>query len=170
MSLVVVERAPDGCAVFSPCERYRYRLERRFQPDPRGRVRRMTFVGLNPSSGSAFRNSPTLKRMIRFTLRWGYDRLILVNLYALRSPSPRALRSVDDPVGPENDRWLAEALLDADLVVACWGESAEPERVASVMSLVECEWWCLGLTRGGEPRHPLYVPASSQLVPFAGLS
>jgi hypothetical protein len=31
----------------------------------------------------------------------------------------------------------------------------------------DVEWKCLGITKSGNPRHPLYVPYMAQLTPFS---
>ena len=89
------------------------------------------------------------------------------NLYAWRSPSPRTLRQVPDPVGPGNDHWISSAVAAADLVVAAWGILAHPDRIAVVADLLQHSTvWCLGRTKHGHPRHPLYVPANTPLEVF----
>jgi hypothetical protein len=93
----------------------------------------------------------------------------VVNLYALRTPEPRLLRWHPDPVGPENDEWVTRASRRATEIVLAWG--AFPwagDRAARVVELLAGhEPRCLGLTRSGEPRHPLYAPRSSSLRDWA---
>ena len=88
--------AVRGRAGFSRCGRYRYWLRRRWNGD----LPQCTFIGLNPSTADARTNDPTLRRCINFADQWGYGSLLLVNLFALRSTDPRALRLSDDPQGP----------------------------------------------------------------------
>lgn len=150
-------------AIFSPGRRYRYALVR----CPRGRFSRtIAWVMLNPSTGDAFRNDATLIRVIRRSYALGYDRVVVLNLYALRSTNPRALRTDPDPVGPENDEAIRRFAGEADEVVAAWGSLGRPERVARVLELVDRPLVCLGTTSGGAPRHPLYVRTGAALVGF----
>jgi len=95
----------------------------------------------------------------------------VVNLFALRSPSPAALRAAADPIGPENDRHLAEVVASADAVVAGWGNhGALLGRADAVRraALLPEDTLCLGVTAQGQPRHPLYVRAATAPVPFVG--
>ena len=48
--------------------------------------------------------------------------------------------------------------------MAAWGTHADPDRAAAVLQLLSHRTvWCLGRTRSGQPRHPLYVPARTTL-------
>jgi hypothetical protein len=121
------------------------------------------FVGLNPSTADATVDDPTIRRCVRFARDWGYGGLCMANLYAFRSTDPKGLRGVVDPVGPENDRWLATLASGAGLCVAAWGAWPGPDvtRPAQVMDLVG-ELHVLGLTKKLEPRHPLYMRADTR--------
>ena len=154
--------APGGAEV-SPCGRYRYWLWRRWAP-PRGEGRdRVLFVMLNPSTADAGVDDPTLRRCIAFARAWGFGSLEVVNLFALRSPDPdRLLRGgAADPeaIGPDNDTHLVVAANRADVLVVAWGaHPAAAARRDAVLELLRGRpLHCLGTTRGGEPRHPLYV-------------
>jgi Protein of unknown function (DUF1643) len=49
----------------------------------------------------------------------------MLNLFAYRATDPHVLKSVADPVGPDNDRHLLEVCRQAALVVCCWGADGE---------------------------------------------
>lgn len=142
---------------------YRYALAR-----PLGDGATVTFVMLNPSTADATTDDPTIRRCIRFATTWGFGRLEVVNLYALRATDPAELWCAADPVGPDNDTHLARAMATADLVVAAWGARRPPghaERVDLVLGRASVH--CLGRNRDGSPRHPLYVPAGTPPTPWA---
>lgn len=120
----------------------------------------MTFVLLNPSTADATQLDPTLRRCVGFANREGFGRMLVLNLYAFRATDPRAMKAAPDPVGPDNDRVLASA---TGTVVAGWGTNAHPDRVTDVLKLLP-KLHALGVTMGGHPRHPLYVPASAPLI------
>ncbi|TMG72243.1 MAG: DUF1643 domain-containing protein [Chloroflexi bacterium] len=146
-------------ASFSRDRRYRYRLWRRW--DAARPV--VAFVMLNPSTADAARDDPTIRRCIGFARSWGYGRLEVVNLFAYRATDPRSLRHVPDPVGPANLRHLAAATARARLVIAAWGaDPSANDAPARKRVLSRPELRCLGLTRSGAPRHPLYVPATAR--------
>lgn len=152
-------------AYLSPCRTWRYSLTRDVAPlTGEGTV---TFVGLNPSTADETQDDPTIRRCIRFARDWGYARLKMLNLYAYRATDPRELRAAADPIGPENDHVLSVVFGGSDLIVAAWGCHAEPERVAEVMAWPIRPRVCLGLTKDGAPRHPLYVRADTKPIPFS---
>jgi hypothetical protein len=142
---------------------YRYVLTREPGGEGRGTV---AFIGLNPSTADEHRDDPTTRRCSGFARSWGYARLVLVNLFALRATSPRDLAASScDIVGPGNDAAIADALA-SDLVVCAWGASiprSHATRPDEVLALVR-EPYCLGLTSHGRPRHPLYVPSAASPV------
>lgn len=128
-----------------------------------------TFVMLNPSTADAVVNDRTINRCIGFAKEWGCTHLRVVNLYALRSTDPDALWVHDDPVGPDNDMWIEHALkVTAGPVVAAWGVNARLDRVMQVLALPRAQerLMCLGVTKNGAPKHPLFVPGGTPLVPY----
>lgn len=150
-------------AVLSTCGTYRYRLTRSWSSDPR----RVLWVMLNPSTADATLDDPTIRRCVAFSRAWGYGGLEVVNLFALRTAYPAELASHADPVGPLNDRHLAEAAGEADLTVAAWGaHAAAGRRARAVLPLLDSPV-CLGRTKAGAPRHPLYVLSETRPEVFA---
>lgn len=163
--LVLRESVVDGevrAAVFSPSEDYRYLLVRRWAPGPI-----CMFAMLNPSLATEIQDDRTVARCRRFAQREGYGTLVVVNLYALRSPYPKDLKKVSDPVGPDNDDMIGRAAAVADLVVAAWGTNVlDLARVALAVDRLGKPVYCLGTTKFGYPKHPLYLPADAPLVRF----
>lgn len=158
-------------AILSPDGLYRYALARSWSDAPP-----LTFVMLNPSTADAELDDPTIRRCIGFARREGLGGIRVVNLYALRATNPAALKSAADPVGPENDEhivWALTSALGSDApVVAAWGALAEDSRARAVFHLagLEFPWQALGFTKGGRPRHPLYLRGDAPLVPWLGYS
>jgi hypothetical protein len=148
-------------AYFSPCRTWRYSLMRELGPPLGGGT--VVFIGLNPSTADERRDDPTIRRCIGFARSWGFARLKVLNLFALRATKPAALLAADDPVGPENDSIIYEELGVADLVVCAWGAFPNGGRSADVLQLVAAPH-CVGVTKNGSPRHPLYVRASANPV------
>lgn len=159
-------------AILSGCERYRYLLTRTW-PQPLGadpHESRILFVMLNPSTADARFDDPTIRRCVGFAQRWGHTDLAVVNLYAYRATSPRDLFAVEDPIGPLNDAYVRQAAAAADAIVCAWGvhglrDGRGRAVLAQLRAVAQNGLWCLGLTSGGEPRHPLYVRADTPLVP-----
>jgi hypothetical protein len=154
-------------AEISSCGKYCYWLRRSlvtYQP-----AKTVCFVMLNPSTADAKLDDPTIRHCKAFALVWGYNVLTIRNLYAYRAIRPADLCKADDPVGPLGDVNLAAALT-ADMVVCAWGINAKSARVIQAMQILgEHPTWCLGRTKSGAPRHPLYVSAATKPVIFSPL-
>jgi len=152
-------------AIISECGRYRYVLRRKIPSIVRW-VRPILFVMLNPSTADAELDDPTIRRCKAFAERDGFTQLTVVNLFALRATDPAGLKIDHDPIGPENDRYLQEEILahgSTGLVVAAWG--AHPfatERAKHVLRMGVFD--CLGKTKAGFPRHPLYIRSDQPFV------
>jgi len=128
----------------------------------------LAWVLLNPSTADETREDPTIRRCIRFAMDWGYGGVETTNIFALRSTDPAALRTVSDPIGPDNDATLHDLARRHDRVVAAWGNhGAWLNRSTRVRALLrETQCCCLGLTSLAQPRHPLYVRATQPLIGF----
>lgn len=146
-------------AVISPCGTYRYSLGRSWTTSCWPVV---LWVMLNPSTADADADDPTIRKCIGFSKRWGMGAMRVVNLYALRSKDPRALRSHRDPVGPDNDDWIRESVNGKSLIVVAWGAHADSDRELQVLGIIPGSK-CLGRTKNGRPRHPLMLPYSTEL-------
>lgn len=154
----------DNLCHFSPDRRHRYSLIHRW--DPLFGDRLILWIGLNPSTADESQLDPTLTRIRTFSQREGFDGFWMANLFGLRTPYPKEMMSAPDPVGPGNDASLLAAADRCEKIVAAWGVSGVyQERADAVVRLFAGrELWCLGTTRDGHPRHPLYVAGKQPLV------
>jgi hypothetical protein len=151
-------------AIFDLEHRYRYSLTRCW--DAMGST--MTFIMLNPSTADAHQNDPTITRCMSFARRWGFGSLEVVNLFAYRSTDPRLLSVVDDPVGPENDAYILNAIRRTELVVLAWGtKGVLRQRDQEVLDLIsDYELYALEISKRGHPKHPLYLRSEVSPTPF----
>lgn len=154
-----------GHAVFDPTRRYRYLLRRTWGSGPR-----VAFVMLNPNTADAVNDDPSIRRCVGFARRWGFRSADVVNLFAYRTRDPRELARAADPVGPENDRYVRQAVARAELVVCAWGATtlARGRAAAFRDALAGRPAQCLGRTKAGAPRHPLYLRTSTPRARFSG--
>jgi hypothetical protein len=152
-------------ATFSADRAHRFRLWRRW-----GTNMPACFLLLNPSVANETQLDPTLRRCRSFAKAWGCGGMVVVNLFALVSPYPEALLTHPDPVGDGNDEAIARAARESSIVIAGWGAHPKAkERAEHVVDMLRgvCELKCLGKTKDGHPRHPLYVRGDTVAVPFA---
>ena len=164
---------------------YRYALTRSWDPDPETTFelhRPIVWIGLNPSTANGEVDDPTIRRCVNFTRDMGHCHLTMVNLMAYRATAPRDLVAAEllgfDIVGPLNDEVIIAAAEGASLVVAAWGAHRfAKQRSEIVLSLIDpiggtplagTPVTCLGRTRAGHPRHPLYVKGNTPLEVLRG--
>ncbi|NRR28852.1 DUF1643 domain-containing protein [Oxalobacteraceae bacterium] len=156
-------------AIISACGQYRYQLTREPQQSyPTAGT--ALFIMLNPSSADAALDDPTIRRCRGFAKAWDCNGITVVNLYALRATNPADLWKHPDPVGPDNDMYLAAMIREYETIVCAWGANAKPERIVQVRKMFHrlSRPMCLGTTKGGAPRHPLYIRADQPLVDWGG--
>ncbi len=162
--------AMTGAAWFSPDRRHRYTLDRCWDRD----LPVLRACMLNPSKAGAdpTETDNTVSGLIRKAKRNGYGGLRVVNLFALVSTDPEGLLTADDPVGSFNDDVLAtEAALPGPILVG-WGAPSSPRlrrmvklRALRVLRIFgDCELRSFGVTKEGDPRHPLFVRDAASLV------
>jgi hypothetical protein len=170
MSQQTLDNVDHGGAHFSPDGRYRYSLSRRWDKD----APHVVWVMLNPSAADGIKNDATMRRVLRFSADWGFGKLTVVNLYGLVSTDPAELYRAADPVGPDNDRAIARAVVQANAIVVAWGaELPHPQRARDVVSVLRANSAklplnCLGLTKERHPRHPVRLAAKTPLEVFYG--
>ncbi|MCY4212490.1 MAG: DUF1643 domain-containing protein [Gammaproteobacteria bacterium] len=142
---------------------YRYRLERKEIPlktaQSHGTV---NFIMLNPSTATAQCNDKTVGNCEQLAQSWGYENLIVTNLFAYRDTNPDRLRVFDEPVGPDNDNHLLEAAREADLRIAAWGGQGDgfcfwQDRAIWLrvrLHVEQLDLKCWGRTKAFHPKHP----------------
>jgi hypothetical protein len=158
--------SPDGLYeryLYSPDKDFRYAFGRWWGNQSLATT--TAWVGLNPATGdSEGRRRPTLDRCISWSKSWDSTGLVIVNLFGYRHTDPKVLKQAVDPVGPHNDTTLVAISNACEGTVAAWGaQGGLGDRSATVRSLLT-NLDCLGTTKLGEPRHPLYVPATAARI------
>ncbi|MFQ4135031.1 DUF1643 domain-containing protein [Nodosilinea sp. PGN35] len=161
LQLSAIERS----ATFDPTGRYRYSLGRRWSAAPT-----LAIIMLNPSQADSSVDDPTIRRCTGLAMGWGFGAIAVVNLFAYRSPHPKALRQADDPIGSENDAVLSETARQADQILLAWGNwgswLGRDRTVLTLLTPHQTKCRCLGQNRTGQPRHPLYIPRHTPLQPW----
>ena len=147
----------------------------------------VVFIGLNPSNANSSKNDRTLTRIINFCSEWNYKNIYVINLFGLISRSPFQLLKSTDPIGGNNDLITLTTLqfwrknINCDLWLG-WGNKGQLNgrdhrvlgMIRNLSNLKSSENICskrilsLGLSKKGNPLHPLYMPNESFLRPFCG--
>lgn len=160
MQSILTESGAD----FSPCRTWRYALWRYW--DMSDMANCVAFIGLNPSTADETLDDPTIRRCIGFSKSWGFNGLIMLNAYAYRATDPNVMKAASDPLGPENLAKLAAYQGCVRLTIAAWGVHCDPVHALKVCVAVKRPIMCLGKTKSGAPKHPLYLAANTQRQPF----
>lgn len=176
----------DKGAQFSadPGQKYRYLLWREWRfprddanwygdPERDGRPKPCLFIMLNPSTADSEKDDPTINRCVNFAKASRYERLEVVNLFAYRTTSPKVLKALThehDPVGWLNLISIERAARDAGIIILAWGAHGghlgQDETVLKLLEPYAAKLRMLELTKGGRPKHPLYIHSARRPQPF----
>lgn len=144
-------------AIIHDC--WRYELRRVWDED----LPLLVVCMLNPSTADSERDDQTILALIHFAGLWGYGGLLIVNLFAFRTPFPGEMQEAADPIGPHNDNFIAEALGYArnhgKMVLVAWGNGGSfMDRDKAFVAMAQhfgVDLVCLGVTQSGHPKHPM---------------
>lgn len=124
---------------------------------------------LNPSTADANEDDPTIRRCINFAKSWEYGGLYVCNLFALRATNPKELYNADDPTGKDNLFYLHRAAVMScnGNIICAWGNHGKMKNTGK-QTLDALRSWgviprCFGLTKQGQPKHPLYLKKDALL-------
>ena len=132
------------------------------------------WLGCNPSTADGLLDDPTVAAEIGHTKGLGLTHYLKMNISPYRATNPKALQHVAIPLVPRMHRTEVayRAMTAARVIVACGVPPGPLDREAhELLDLIA--WcgvplWCLGTTREGWPRHPLYMPADSPIARWYG--
>lgn len=152
-------------AIFSEDKKYRYKLERTFDED----LLKVAFVGINPSIADEIADDKTIIKCINYAKSWGYGGIVMVNLFAFISTDPIQLKTAENPIGDDNNKYLKEVFNSFGTIgkiVCCWGENGKLfDRDKEVLKMID-EPYCLKINADGSPAHPLYLASDLEPVNY----
>jgi hypothetical protein len=161
-----------GTAVFSADGKRRRYLTRNLSPS----AKRVSFIMLNPSDATADDNDPTIARCEGFARREGAGVVEVANLSDYIETDSRKLDALyQQGVLTDSRSWdYVRRALWCDVVICAWG--AHPwarGRLAGYLRgfpafEATIQFKCLGKTKTGAPRHPLYLPGNAPLIDWPG--
>ena len=153
-------------ATFSPDRKRRFDLVRDWRDEPGTPDRTLLWGMLNPSKAGEEDDDPTIRKTVGFGKRWGFGRIVAVNLNPIVSTDPWDLPRFSG-IDMENRAIIQQWMGIADMVVAAWG--SQPRAVARTIALSELihlfrsiapvPLYCIGRTVNGDaPLHPSRAP------------
>lgn len=161
---------------------YRYTLTRIWDE----RRPPLVAIGCNPSRADAVTNDNTVVILCERAERAGFGGLELVNMAAYRATYPTDVLKAANPIGPDNMLHIRTMLTrigrvykghPRTTILCCWGDAAtqalkpaffqqairDLDRCIDLMTMRPV---CLGITRKGQPKHPLRIGYAEPMVPY----
>ena len=159
----------EKTALLSDCGTFQYRLSRRWGLGPA-----LLFIMLHPSTIDAKFDDATILKCMGFAKRYGFSAIEVVNIFAFRASSLRALKSSGWRTGPMNAhhvaRATAETLRDGGKIVLAWGANicGRSEAVELINDLVrrDIPMHALRVLADGSPAHPRALSYNSEMQIF----
>jgi hypothetical protein len=128
------------------------------------------WIGANPSTASVNIDDPTIRKEMHFTRQMGFSSFVKCNVMDYRATNPKVLLGAGiRPVSNQNFDTIIRLARQAKVIIAAWGALAKPLRnfaTAVDMMLGDYDIWCMGMTKDGAPRHPLYLKNAALPIPY----
>lgn len=149
---------------------YRYSLARCWKITNRF----LTYIMLNPSIADAEVDDATIRVCCGRAKLLGYKGIVVYNLFALRSVSPKELYNHSDPIGPSNNRYLENRLKELyrqnEPVIIAWGNHGSfknrDKEFLEMSREYNTKLLALKITKSGQPAHPLRISYNQDLIPY----
>ena len=137
--------------------------------------------GINPSNATPDKLDPTAKRIQKIAKEHGYDSWIILNVYAKRATEPNDMDETQDLIlHKENLKIITELLNEYSLcsdILFAYGDLISKraylkKNLCEIINIIKTtnyggDCYCLGKTKLGNARHPLYQKTNTQFVPFS---
>ncbi len=133
------------------------------------------WIGMNPSLADASIDDMTMNRVTDFSMEWGFDGLAMMNVCNFRATYPEDLLAPGVvPCSKGNLPLIRDTAKQARKIVCAWGNLHRDlvhyaVDVETSLRRDGHQLWCLGLNKGGSPRHPSRLGGNTPLVEFAEL-
>ena len=134
-------------------------------------------IGLNPSTANETKPDNTMKSVLRIASYNNYDGFVMLNLYPLRSTCPAKLPEQSDTEIYENNIHVIKDILEkypeSDILLAYGNNIIQKkylrqyaEEIIKMLREMGRNILCIGVTKCGMPKHPLYASSNSALKPY----
>jgi hypothetical protein len=146
-------------AIFSQDGKHRLLLIRKWKS--KGKVG--CWIMLNPSKADNVRDDNTVRWLIKFSKAHGYRKFYVLNLFTYITSEPKVLEVLKEAKANKalNYKLISKYALKADVVICGWGTWGFIDRqgntVKNLLKSMKIKAYCLGLSEGGHPFHPMFV-------------
>ena len=133
----------------------------------------VNWIMLNPSTADDIFDDATIRKCRGFSMRWGFSRLVVTNLFTFRATAPSDLKTCARNDWARAVGYADVALLEwaekADLIVAAWGVHGNfmgraDDVLLRVLPTVKLH--CIGKTKDGFPLHPVMAAYTVEPIVF----
>ncbi len=130
---------------------------------------------LNPSTADADFDDPTIRRCLGFAKAFGFGSLSVINLFGYRATNPKDLLKITARNTDFCHDQNVNELLNGTKLICAWGVLPKVLHAEANQTLDNLRGWlsenpgfvqCLGKTKDGYPRHPLYLPTDTQMQDY----
>lgn len=126
------------------------------------------FIGLNPSKADEEDNDPTITRVCSIAKHNGYGGVYMVNCFSHISTDSAGL-IVNRFTSAFNNYIITQIAKKCKDVVFAWGSSNKIVNEANRLKELSIQFpnaKVLFINKDGNPKHPLYCPIESELIPY----
>lgn len=133
-------------------------------------------IGVNPSTATPETPDPTIRSVKRIAAYNGNDGWLMVNLYPQRATDPNDVDICpDEALVNRNILEIKSILSEYDIreIWAAWGNLIDMRKyyidcLKGIYSIASSYKWVTfgGVTKSGNPRHPLYLKTSAEKQAF----
>jgi hypothetical protein len=134
-------------------------------------------IGFNPSTADDSKPDRTMESVMRIAEYNGYDGFVMLNIYPLRSTSPKNLpKEIDLNIHNRNIEHIIDILgkYPSSDVLLAYGNLIKERQyskfcVNEILKILKAKHrsiYCITKLASGNPRHPLYAKGTSLLQKF----
>jgi len=149
-------------ALFSKHKDYRYMLSRVWDEQRPT----LGIVGLSPSYGDASVTDKETQKQVAIADALGYGSIYVLNLFAFIESEEQTLFDSEDPIGPNNDRYIERYLARCDKVLCVWGNDGQHLNRSQAIQKLYKNLYYLKLNKTGEPAQLSGIKRSNRLIKF----
>lgn len=129
------------------------------------------WLGMNPSTAGANIDDPTVSKETLITIRNGGSAYVKCNVMDWIATDQRELPAISNPTSIFNMSCITDYAYRAERIVCAWGSlhhklRHHAQEVLTCLLENRYELWCLGTTKDGSPKHPLYLRNDTKLIRY----
>jgi hypothetical protein len=93
----------------------------------------------------------------------------MLNLFSYRATKPKNMKLCENLIGEFNSDFILNIIKKSKLITCCWRTNRPYQnRDSEVVELLEDRKnYCLGITKNGVPKHPLYLKSDKKIEIFS---